>query len=196
MVAAEEGQGLVIERLQPQRQPANAGAREGGEAARLGIGGIGLQRHLDLAVAGPEVLGHADDGLRPFGRHQRGRAAAQVDRDQAARAGQGAVALQVGQYGAGQHRLLLGLAAVAHHVEVAIGADAGAIGPVHIDRDRRGVGDAGTGRRPDRCPRRIAQNSAAFSFSKARARWLMRSFTAAVSSPKVLSYPSGAKIGS
>ena len=40
------------------------------------------------------------------------------------------------------------------------------------------------------------QNSAAFSFSNARARWLIASFTAGAISPKVSLRPSGVKIGS
>ncbi len=188
VVAAEEGQGLVVDRLQAQRQPVHTGVGEGGEAAGLRVGRIGLQRHLEGPLRRPEAPGHGDDRLGPVGRHQRGGAAAEIDRDQPARPGQGAVALQVGQDRPGQHRLLIGMAAVAHHVEVAIGADAGAVGPMDIDRQRRRFGSPRAGRRPHGGPGGTSgQNSAAFSFSNARARWLMRSLMSLLSSPKVWS---------
>ena len=48
MGAAEEGEGRVVEALQPERQAIDAGRREVGEAVGLDRVGIGLERDLDV----------------------------------------------------------------------------------------------------------------------------------------------------
>ncbi len=136
MVAAEKFQGDVVQRLHAQGEPVDPGGGEGGEAAGLRVGGIGLERHLQIR-RGPQSLGHTDD-LGDQGRvHQRGRAAAEEDRDQGALADLGRLRLQVRQYGLAQRRALAG-PPVQGHVEVAVGADPRAVGPVHIEAQRRG----------------------------------------------------------
>ena len=66
-------------------------------------------------------------------------------------------------------------------VEIAIGTDARAERPMDIDPKRR---------------RRRRHHRAAFSFSKATARWLMASLSAGFISPKVREPPVGVKMGS
>ena len=78
-------------------------------------------------------------------------------------------------------RLLRRPSPVAIDVEVAIGTDPRAVGPVDVDSQRR---------------RGCDHQRACFSFSKARARWLIASFSAGSSSPKVRASPCGTKIGS
>ena len=181
VVAAEEGQARVVQRLHAQRQPADPGGGEGGEASGLRVGGVRLQRHLQVRRGGPQARGQGDELGRGPGRHQRGRAAAEVDGLQRAGAGQRGLATQVVADGADERRLLLPPPAVAHDVEVAVGADARAVGPVDVDPQRRG---------------RRAHSSAAFSLAKALARWLIACLAAGSISPKVRSRPSGRKIGS
>ncbi len=69
------------------------------------------------------------------------------------------------------------------NVEVAVGANAGAVRPVDVEADVRQVaGDA--------------QNRAAFSWAKATARWLIACLAAGSISPKVSASPARVKIGS
>ena len=120
---------LVIDR--------GAAIGQGGEAAGLRVGGIGLQGDLDVAARREQRPGASDDG-RDGGRvHQRRRAAPEEDRGQPAGTRQRRLRLQVGQDRLGQRRLLLAPAPVAHHVEVAVRADARTVGPVDIEADVR-----------------------------------------------------------
>ncbi|MNX60156.1 hypothetical protein D3C86_910560 [compost metagenome] len=135
MVAAEEGQRSVVERLHPHRQAVDPGGGQSGVAARLGVGGVGLQRDFDLAVRRKERLGPRDHFRHSLGRHQRRRAAAKEDRGQTARSDQRRLRLHVRQDGLDQPGLLLDPPPVAHDVEVAIGTDAGAVGPVDIESE-------------------------------------------------------------
>jgi hypothetical protein len=54
MVAAEERQRCIVQRLQPQRQAVDAGVGEGGEARRLRVGGIGFQGDFEVGRRRPE----------------------------------------------------------------------------------------------------------------------------------------------
>jgi len=91
MVAAEEFQRLVVERLQAQRQATHSGLAEGGEAAGLGVRGVGLQADLEIVGGGPEPAGGRHDLRGPARVHQRGRAAAEEDRQQPPFTGQRAL---------------------------------------------------------------------------------------------------------
>src|SRR5581483_6805343 len=95
-------------------------------------------------------------------------AAAEEDRHHLVRRRERRLALEVGGEGGFPPRRVDVLADMA--VEVAIGAFRPAERPVDIDRQRRG---------------HRRGSSAAASFSKARARWLMRSLSAGSISPKV-----------
>ena len=55
MGAAEEAQRRVVERLQAERDPVDAGRGEVGEARRLDRGGIGLERDLDVRARSPSA---------------------------------------------------------------------------------------------------------------------------------------------
>lgn len=67
-----------------------------------------------------------------------------------------------------RQRRLFTLPSISYDIEIAIGTDARAVGPVDINGQRRRI-----------------QNSAALSCSKARVRWLSASLAWAVISPKV-----------
>ena len=141
MVAAEEGEGRVVQRLHPHGQAVDAGVGQGGEAGGLGVGGIGLERDLDGAAPREEGFRPVDDGGHGFRRHQRRGAAAEEDRGQTAGTGQGRLRFHIGEDGFGQRRLFLNPAPVAHDVEVAIRADAGAVRPVDVEGEvAAGVG--------------------------------------------------------
>ena len=187
VIAAQRGEGLVVERLHPQRQAVHAGAGEGVEPRRLGVGGIGLQCDLQIVGWGPQIAGGVDHARRRRRIHQGRRAAAEEDRGQAPRSRYGRRSRHVGDDRLHERRLLLRPPTIAHHVEIAIGADARAVGPVHVDPEAWGPEAGRAGRR---------QNRAALSLAKARARWLMASLAAGAISPKVSSPPAGVKIGS
>ena len=76
MGAAEEGERLVVEALQAERQAVDARRGEVGEARRLDRVGIGLERDLDVVGAAPNgaaaasitaatVAGSISDGVPP-----------------------------------------------------------------------------------------------------------------------------------
>jgi len=109
------------------------GGGQGGIAARFGVCGVGLQSDLYVAVGGKQGLGPFDHRRHRFGRHQRRRPAAEEDGGQTPGADQAALRLHVRQDGLNQPDLLLDPAPVAHDVEVAIGTDAGAVGPVDVE---------------------------------------------------------------
>jgi hypothetical protein len=184
VVAPQEPQRRIVQRLQAQRQAVHAGPGEGGETGRFGVGGIGLQRHFEIRGRTPQGASRRDDRRRPVRIHQRRRAAAEEDRGQLAVAGQCPLRFQIGDDGAGERlRLVAPFSrswAILEDVEVAIWADAGAVRPVNVE--------------PQRTDAR--HKSAAFSLAKARARWLMPSFWAGSNSAKVWVIPSGMKIGS
>src|SRR5271170_206942 len=77
VLAAEEFERAVVERLDAERQPIDAGGGELAEARRLDRGRIGFERDLDVVSQAP-VLGdareHGRDGRGP---HQGWRAAAE-----------------------------------------------------------------------------------------------------------------------
>src|SRR5262249_4621960 len=75
-------------------------------------------------------------------------------------------------------------------VEVAIRAFRPAERPVDVDGERLGLGHC------CRMPAYCDGKSAAASLVKARERWSIRYFSAGSISPKVISWPSGMKIGS
>jgi hypothetical protein len=135
VIAAEELQRPVVERLDAEGQTIDARLGEGLEALGLGVGGIGLQRHLEVRRRGPERPGRLDDPGRPLRPHQGRGAAAEEDRDQAVGTGGFGLGAKVSQYRLEQ-RLGLAGAAVQRHVEVAVGADAGAVGPVDVETQR------------------------------------------------------------
>ena len=128
MVAPEKGQGFVVQRLHPQRQ-ARPRPRRRRRTGGLGVGGIGLQRDLDVGPAvhrarrgrssPPTRSGAISEGVPPPKKIEASRARPVMR-----------PAPKVGQDRAGQRRLFAASPAVAEHVEVAIGADARAIGPV------------------------------------------------------------------
>src|SRR5690606_3898778 len=107
MVAAQEGQGGVIERLNPQRQAVDAGVGQGRETAGLGVGGVGLQRDLDGAGGGQQGSGGLDDAGHGVGRHQRRGAAAEEDRGQGAGPDPRRLGRQVVQYRLDQRGLFV-----------------------------------------------------------------------------------------
>ena len=76
--------------------------------------------------------------------------------------------------------LFIDATTIADDVEVAVGADAGAVGPVDVQAQRRFTGH---------------QNRAASRAAKARARWRTASLAAGSISPNVSAWPSGMKIG-
>ncbi len=181
MVATQEGEGGVVKGLHPQGQAIDARGGEVGEAAGLGVGGIGLQADLQIRIGAPQAAGAGDDVGHQLGRGEGGRAAAEEDGHQPPRPGERGLGGEVAEQGGGQ---VLGFAPPspgAIDVEAAIGADARALGPAHIEAERR---------RLSRLKR------AALRWAKARARWLMASLAAGSISPKVSSRPSGAKMGS
>ena len=137
MVAAEEGQGRIVQRLHPHGQAVDPALGQCGEAGGLGVSGIGLERDLDGAARGEQGPGVVDDGGHGFGRHQRGRAAAEEDGGETARAGEGRLRFHIGEDRFDQRGLFVRAPPVAHDVEVAIGADAGAVRPVDIERHVR-----------------------------------------------------------
>ena len=182
VVAAQLDQGLVLQRLQAQGQAVHTRFGKAGEPAGLGVRRVRLQAHLKIRAGLPEPPAGGDH-LRHSARvHQGGRPAAEEDRGQAPRARRFAPPGEVVQEGAGEGRRLAGTP-VAVDVEVAVGADPGAVGPVDIDPEARRVGVRGQAR-------------AAFSRAKARVRWLMASLATGSISPKVRSWPSGRKMGS
>ncbi len=137
MVAAQEPERRVVQGLEAQGQPVHPGVGEAREPAGLGVGGIGLQGDLQIGGRGPEAARQGDDLAGPVRVHQRGRAAAEEDRDQGPVAGARRLGAQVGEDGVPEGQLLGAAAPVAIDVEVAIGADPRAIGPVDIEAQRR-----------------------------------------------------------
>ena len=101
MVAAEEGQAASSSDCTPSDRRLTPASAKAGEAPGLGVGGIGLQRDLEVGrAAATGARRPVDDRADGVGVHQRGRAAAEEDRDQPARAGQGRLGLQVGRMAA------------------------------------------------------------------------------------------------
>ena len=113
------------------------GIRQRCEPVRFGVGRIGLEGDLDWTGWREQGASAPDHRRHRLGRHQRRRAAAKEDRRQPARAGQRRLRLHVGEDRRDQRRLHLALPAVAHDVEIAIGTDAGAVGPVDVEGDVR-----------------------------------------------------------
>ena len=136
MIAAEEGQRRIVQRLHPQRQPVHAGRRRRRRSGRP-------PRRWDwppasprgrsparTAAARPPTIAPAQSGSISEGvpppkkietsRRRPSRAACASRSATMARAS-----------AAGPARV----APVAHHVEVAVGADAGAVGPVDVEPD-------------------------------------------------------------
>src|SRR5207302_5742808 len=152
---------------------------------------IGLERHFEIGYDGPQGAHALDQRRDRVGRHQRRRAAAEEDRDHFAVGCKLRLVLKIGEQGAGPTLVLDCLADMA--VEVAIRAFRPAERPVDVDGERFARGPL----TPTLSPggdegvrlRRPAQRHASTSFSKARARWLIRRF-AASSWPKVIWYPS------
>src|SRR6185369_7947063 len=84
MRPAQEAEHLVVEALQPKRQPVNACRSEIGKTRGLDRVWIGLERDLDVLRRAPMLAGRID--YRGDGRwhHQRGGATAEEDRGQPA----------------------------------------------------------------------------------------------------------------
>ncbi|MHC3926701.1 hypothetical protein ACMZ4W_01804 [Brevundimonas naejangsanensis] len=135
MVAAQKLQRRVVKRLHPHRQPVDACLRQSGVTPGLGVGRIGLKTDLYGAGRREQGVGALNHRRHSVRRHQRRRASAEEDRGQRARADPRRLRLQVVKNGLRQPRLLLGPPPVAHDVEVAIGADARAVGPVDVEGD-------------------------------------------------------------
>ena len=132
---AEEHQGFVIERLQPERYAVDPGARDVGKARRLDRGGIGLERDLDIGLGRPISGRRIDDRRDRRGRHQRGRATAEEDRPETPSGQRRRLIRQVGEQSVAPRRLVDALADMA--VEIAIGAFRDAERPMDIKRERR-----------------------------------------------------------
>ena len=181
VIAAQQLQGPVLQALHPERQAGDSSVGEGGEVLRLRIRGIGLETDLDRLRRRPETAAKGDQPGHVRRVHQGRRAPAEEDRHQGVVAGECPVGDEVGGDGVHQGRLFGLPSPVAIDVEVAIGTDPRAVGPVDIDPQ------GGRG---------CAHQRARFSFSKAMARWLMASFSAASISAKVRVSPRGTKIGS
>ena len=121
-----------------------------------------------------------DQAFNLRARHQGGRAATEMQARQRPRAAAGAPMAHIGEDRIEQ-RVFLAFGTV--DVEIAIGTDPGAIGPVDIEAERIG----------ERVHR---PNSAATRASRARPRWLIACFSAALISANVRSCPCGWKIAS
>ena len=132
MLAPEEGERLVMQRLHAKRDAVDPGGAEIRKLARLVRGGIGFERDLGIGREAPQALCLPDQRTRQRGRHQRRRAPAEEDRAYAAAFRQRMLVRQVGQ----QRRLpRVGIHIIANMtVEVAIGALLQAEGPVDIKR--------------------------------------------------------------
>ena len=190
----QEAQGVVVERLDAEREAVDPGPPEAVESGRLGRGRVGLQGDLDLGRQGPVLRDPVQHGLGGARRHQRGRAAAEEHAGHPAPLRFGSEMVQLAQQGAPPQRLVDRGPDVA--VEVAVGALGAAERPVDVDRQ------AGVERLGARLPARrrggrgAHEKTAATSCSKARARWLMACFRSGSISPKVMSWPSGRNTGS
>src|SRR6185437_1003259 len=139
-----------------------------------------FQRDLDVARGVPQLARAVDQGSDGFGRHQRGRAAAEEHRlDPAIRCLARGV-LELGQQRPAPAGLLDAVAHMA--IEVAVGALRFAEGPMHVDAKWHPLG------------RHLKHAST--SLAKARPRWLIEFFSAVDISALVRSSPTGWKQGS
>ena len=131
VLAPEQAQRGVIERLNAERDPVHARRAHRPEPVRLARGGVGLERDLEVgrrleAFARP--LDQRGDRLR---RHQRRRPAAEEDGAQHARPDLVGIALDLGDQRARPPRVIDRAAHMA--VEVAVRAFRPAERPVHVD---------------------------------------------------------------
>ena len=131
MRPAKEFEALVVQRLEPKRQPIDARRCKVCKARR--IVRVCLDRDFGAGLQSPEAI-HLGDHLRDLlPRHQRRRAAAKEDGISASRARAVAPAGEVRKDGVEQGRGITRLGGI--DVEVAIRADARAIRPVDVDAE-------------------------------------------------------------
>ena len=96
VLAPEEPERPVIERLDAERDPVDPGRPEAGETTRFDRGRVGLERDLEVlggGEAGDRAFDHRGDGR---GRHQRRRTAAEKDRGEGPRTDLARRALDLG----------------------------------------------------------------------------------------------------
>ena len=135
MRAAEKAQGLVVEALETEREPVDAGYGEIGEARRLDRVGIRFERDLEVVGRVPVGSRGIDHGRDRRRLHQRRGAPAKENRGQPAPGKKPRLMREVGEQGSAPHVLVDGRPDMA--VEVAIRAFADAERPVHVERDVR-----------------------------------------------------------
>ena len=138
MRAPQKFQRRVVERLQAERHPVHAGGGQIGKARGFDRGRVGLKRDFDIAREAPGRFGGAEHRRDRFGRHQRGRAAAEENRAELSAGRLGCFMREVSKQALAPGGLIDAVADMA--VEVAIGAFRHAERPMDIKRERRRLG--------------------------------------------------------